>query len=199
VGFDTKRKLFTLIVKENGADKPFGAFRTESEGVEGFKALVDNQERGPHGIAGLLRTNKIQGASRQALMELNGPPAAQLKPAGHWQQNKGAPNMQSNNVNVGDWTTPQSQPKLHIRPMSASLLRAKERPAAPRRPSTALLRDKGQFVAGRRQDYLREAERRDLEAALHGERVEYNPGPRKMCWAGGWMEQHPPMDIPYDD
>ena len=96
------------------------------------------------------------------------------------------------------------------RPQSASLLR--DRHAAsqrPQRPSTALLRDKGQF-SGRASDFVRESMREDVCGAGGGERMEYRPpqlngqnivGERveyvpvdrtRVCWAGivKWFSVH---------
>lgn len=194
VGYDGKRKKFTLMVMENGVDKPFGSFLTEDEGVQGYAGMCDKNTRGPHGIEGIPRTNKRDGVAREVLMELNGPPGAQLHPPGHWQQNKGSAEQQARtNVNVGKWTTPQS------RPTSASLLAHRPVAARRQRPSTALLRNKGQW-SGVREDNLHECVRNDIcGAATDGERVEYNPDIVRRCWAGGWNDQRLPVGIPYND
>jgi hypothetical protein len=202
VGFDRERKKFTLMVVENGVDKPFGSFLTEDEGVEGCTAMIDKRNRGPHGIQGIPRTNKLEGVPKEVLMEANGPPGVQLNPTGHWQKNEGAKNTGGRNVNVGNWTTPQSQPVVdtnsserHVthramRPASASLLAGRPTAARRQRPSTALLRDKGQWT-GKREDHQQEVVRRDLCGALDGERVEYNPETMKNLWAGGWINKFP--------
>ena len=103
-------------------------------------------------------------------------------------------------------------PKLvsRPRPQSASLLR--DRHAAsqrPQRPSTALLRDKGQF-SGRASDFVRQSMREDVCGVgggdrrenrppqlngqnIVGERVEYVPVDRtRVCWAGivNWFRVH---------
>jgi hypothetical protein len=179
-------------------DKPFGSFLTEDEGVQGYAAMFDKNTRGPHGIEGMPRTNKRDGVAREVLMELNGPPGAQLHPAGHWQQNKPlAEKADTKNVNVGNWTTPQR--RTMSRPESASLLANRPVAARRQRPSTALLRDKGQW-SGVREDHLQECVRDDIcGSANNGERVEYNPDMVKRCWAGGWNDQRPPVGIPYND
>ena len=41
VGYDTKRKKFTVMVVENGVDAPKGSFRAEEEAVEAHKATLD--------------------------------------------------------------------------------------------------------------------------------------------------------------
>lgn len=211
VGFDTKRKNFTLMVTENGMDKAFGSFRTEFEGVQAISALYDKAElRGPHGIEGLPRTQKRDSASRKVLMELNGPPGAQLFRPGHWQNNSGGGDTKDN-VNVGIWATPQKELD-HVqgrnRPVSASLLAGRPAAARRQRPSTALLRDKGQWNTERRaeggifklRDHLQEAGRADLcGAAPGGERVEYNPDKIKLCWSGGWNAQRAAPGIPFND
>jgi len=188
VGFDTKRKNFTLIVVENGIDKPFGSFLTEAEGVQGYGGMIDKKDRGPIGIEGLPRTQKRDGVSRKVLMELNGPPGVQLHPAGHWQQNNRDRDIR---VNVGDFTTPQN------RPMSASLLAGRPTAARRQRPSTALLHEKGQW-SQERQEHLQEVKRGDVCSA-ENDRVEYNPDTMRKLWSGLWMPQRPPIGIPYDD
>lgn len=211
VGYDVKRKKFTLMVMENGMDVPFGSFLTEASGVEGCSALNDRAARGPHGLEGLPRTQNLDGVSRQVLMEMNGPPGSQLLPPGHWQKNMGAGYRNSSNVNVGIWTAPQKEldhAPLRNRPSSASLLTGRPAAARRQRPSTALLKSKGQWNTERlaeggiykMPDHLQEAVRADLcGAADGGERVEYNPDRTKKSWSGGWSDQHPPPGIPFND
>ena len=211
VGYDAKRKKFTLMVVENGKDVPLGSFLNESEGVEGVSALSDLALRGPHGLEGLPRTKHRDGVPRWVLMEMNGPPGVQLLPAGHWQKNMGGANKNSSNVNVGIWTTPHEELEYapgRNRPMSASLLAGRPTAARRQRPSTALLRDKGQWNADKKAEggifkgagHLQETARADLCGALEGgERVEYNPDRMKMCWSGMWNQQRPSPGIPYND
>lgn len=204
VGYDTEQKKFTLMVLENGVDVPFGSFLTEPAGVEGNAALIDKRQRGPHGIAGIPRTNKRDGVPQEVLRENYGPPGVQLQPAGHWQKNEGQ-NQDGKNVNVGIWTTPQSQPTENsserivthraMRPASASLLAGRPAAARRQRPSTALLRDKGQWT-GKREDHQQEVLRKDLCGALGGERVEYNPETMRNLWAGGWVNKIPQAQAP---
>lgn len=217
-----RRHNFTLLAQENGALKPFGSFLTEDAGIQGQGGMKDKEERGPHGIVGLISTNKKDGVSKKMLHQLNGPPGVQLQPPGHWQNNLGAVNQerveynpearytnlgfanQNRNANVGDWRTPQN------RPASASLLT--NRPAAARRqrPSTALLRDKGQWTEAQRQpgggtrgkaDHLLEPTRdyTHLCGALGSDRVEYNPDSAQQRWAGLWEEQKKSVhETPYN-
>lgn len=208
VGYDGKRNKFTLMVLENGVNKPFGSFLTEEEGVEGYAGMVDKKDRGPHGIEGLPRTNQThimkrdgvsEKSSRRVLMELNGPPGVQIQPAGYWQQNVGP----KESTNVNNFVTPQNLPATPhsqpfvSRPTSASLLAGRPAAARRQRPSTALLRDKGQWSV-QRQDHLHEGKRDDLCGA-EKERVEYNPETMRKLWSGLWMEQRPPVGIPFDD
>ena len=206
VGFDEKRKKFTLMIVEDGVDKPFGSFLVEEEGVQGFAGMADKKDIGPHGIPGVPRTNKRDGVARQVLHELNGPPGVQLQPAGYWQKNMGASlsaGIGNKNPNVGNWTTPQGRPVTEspnsprlnnpkaVRPVSASLLAGRPLAARRQRPSTALLREKGQWT-GQRPDHQQECPSTNFV-----ERVEYNPDTMKHCWAGGWNPQRPPPGIPF--
>lgn len=52
VGYDTKRKKFTVMVVENGVDAPKGSFRAEEEAVEVCTFCKTDQKSAMHPIKG---------------------------------------------------------------------------------------------------------------------------------------------------